>query len=119
MSSPQVELHGRNQAVARVVELLAAGEYARIAELAPSSRVTPHQLEEAVVAYGRQLMPLPAHAYELIDYVAVAGSEPAAWSVVIPLFTLEEGRSDLSLELELVSQGIGRYEVSVDNVHVL
>lgn len=51
--------------------------------------------------------------------LAIDGSEPQAYSVVAPLWTQEEGRSDLSLELTLVDRFSGAYDVEVDSLHVL
>ena len=46
-------------------------------------------------------------------------SDPAAFSVVVDLWTAEEGRSDLTLELELVDRFEGAYDVMIQNLHVL
>jgi len=53
--------------------------------------------------------------------------DPAAWSrpdrrefaVHVPLWTREEGPSDLSLELTLVDAQDGNFAVEVDNIEVL
>ena len=112
------ELAARNAVVARLVALLASGEFERVIEAAPNSKVGAAELRTAVAECGHTLVPLPEHASERIDYIAVLGSEPPAWSVVAPLFTIEEGLSDLSLELTLVASDGGAYEVQVDNLHV-
>jgi len=55
----------------------------------------------------------------LVDYVRIANATPAAWSVIVPLFSWEEGRSDLSLELTLRADGHGDFAVELDSLHVL
>lgn len=112
-------LAARNSVVERLVAKLASGDYEEVIRLAPGSRVSAEQLAAAVVDYGRRLQPLPSHALALIDYVAVRQSSSPAWSVVVPLFTLEEGRSDLSLELSMAEVEAGTYEVQIDDIHVL
>lgn len=109
----------RNVAVERFVQLLAAGDFDDLARLAPGSRISAEQMRLAVAQYGRRLVPLPPSASGLIDYVAVQGAEPDQWSVVVPLFTAEEGRSDLTLELTMRALPSGGYGVQVDDIHVL
>jgi len=119
MNHFEEDLAVRNRLVADLVSLLAAGKFEEVIRKAPGSRVSAEQLRNAVFEYGRTLVPLPAGSYELIDYIAVLGSSPLEWSVVAPLFTAEEGRSDLSLELSVFEQAAGGYRVEVDNLHVL
>ena len=119
MPSPTSDLPARNAVIGQLVALLATGDYENLVRLAPRSRVSAQQIEAAVKQYGRRLCPLPAPAYELIDYIAVRNTIPPEWSVVVPLFTEEEGRSDLSLELSMVEVNPYKYEVQVDDIHVL
>jgi hypothetical protein len=53
-----------------------------------------------------------------LDIVRIAGSVPPAWSVRANLWTKEEGRSDLTLELT-IRQVENSYEVELDDLHVL
>ena len=119
MRSFEDDLTARNRLVASLVALMSAGNFDDVLRRAPESRVTAEKLRKAVDEYGRTLVPLPAESYELIDYVAVLGSSPLQWSVVVPLFTREEGRSDLSLELSIFQHENGGYNVEVDDIHVL
>ena len=113
------DLTMRNRLVADLVSVLAAGEFEELLRKAPGSRVGSEELRKAVHEYGGTLVPLPIESYELIDYIAVMGSSPMEWSVVAPLFTKEEGRSDLSLELSVFEQATGGYRAEIDNLHVL
>ena len=113
------DLASRNAAVAHVVSLLATAQYESIYALAPTSRVSPAHMRAAVEKYGRTLVTLPLGAQALIDYVPIQNANPPAWSVVVPLFTAEEGRSDLSLELQITRLSDGGYKVEVDDIHVL
>jgi hypothetical protein len=119
MRSFEEDLAARNGLVADLVALLSAGNFEDALRRAPGSRVNAEQLRKVVYDYGRALVPLPLEGYELIDYVLVLGSNPLQWSVVVPLFTQEEGRSDLSLELSLSEQANGGHSVEIDDIHVL
>ena len=119
MRSFEEDLATRNRLVADLVALLSAGKFEEVLRRAPGSRVNAEQLRAAVCEYGRALVPLSTESYELIDYVAVLGSSPPQWSVVVPLFTQEEGRSDLSLELSVFEQANGSHSVEIDDdIHV-
>jgi hypothetical protein len=108
----------RNKLVAQLVQQLSVGDFEGALRSAPRSRVNAEQIRNAVQQYGRTLVPLPAESYELIDHVVVLGSSPLAWSVVVPLFTKEEGRSDLSLELSLVEQAADGHHIEIDDIRV-
>ena len=119
MQSPDVELEARYAVLARIVSLLAASAYEQVVAAAPKSCITAEQMRSAVEQYGRSLIPLPPHASTLIDYVAIQDVTSEAWSVVVPLFTREEGRSDLSLIARMTRVANNRYEVAVHDIHVL
>lgn len=112
------DLAARTQLVANISTLLATGQYYELERLSEGNRLSRSDMQIAVTSYGRRLLPLPHEVLEDIDYVACVGAQPARWSVVVPLFTAEEGRSDLSLELTLIGQGEYRYAVEIDNIHV-
>lgn len=109
----------RNKLVKQVVDLLARGQYAQLEQMSHGSRLSPAEMQEAVEQYGRTLLPFPEDAMAQIDYIAYDGTRLRGWSVVVPLFTQEEGLSDLSLELSLIEAGPGKYDVEIDDLHVL
>jgi len=119
MKTFESDLHARNALVAELVALLAAGDFEEALRRAPHSRVNAEQLRQAVCEYGRTLTPLPADSHVLIDYVAVHDSAPQGWSAVVPLFTQEEGRSDLSLELSMSGLASGGHHIEINDIHVL
>jgi hypothetical protein len=57
-------------------------------------------------------------AYRDLDVIAVRYSSHPTWSVRAPLWSREEGRSDLTLELTISRDG-GRWNVEIDDLHVL
>ena len=113
------DLGARNELVAQIVDALAKEQYERVVAMAPTSRVNAAELHIAVTEYGRKLVPIPEHEWSRIDYTAIAGSQPQSWFVVAPVFTVEEGLSDLSLELTLTAGENGKYGVEINGLHVL
>lgn len=67
--------------------------------------------------YPGAVISLPAEGWDLSDAVQVGG-QPGLWSVIIPLWTQTEGRSDLSLEAIPEDRPEGPV-VKIGNIHVL
>lgn len=102
-----------------VVELLVAGEYEQLENLTKSRRLSADELRSAVDDYGERLCLPPRHVFEEVDALELTGSIPAKWSVRIDLWSVREGRSDLSLEMTLAAADGDAMEVEIDNIHVL
>jgi hypothetical protein len=105
-------------AVRHLVELLVAGDYDQIAKLTNEQRLDAASIERVVREYGRKLIMPPNNAFDKLDIVQVKGSVPPRWSVRMNLWTLEEGQSDLSIEVTLIQHG-NDYIVELDDIHVL
>ena len=103
--------------VRRLIEDLAAGRYAEIAADGRAGRLTEAELRTAVEQYGRTLVPLPADG-ELLVEIYEQTSQSGVVTLDIPLWTREEGRSDLTLSVTAIKQG-ETYTVEVDDLHVL
>ncbi len=104
--------------VRRLIEDLAAGRYAEIAADGRAGRLTEAELRTAVEQYGRTLVPLPADGERLVD-IHEQTSQPAdTVTLDVPLWTREEGRSDLTLSVTAIKLG-DTYTVEVDDLHVL
>jgi hypothetical protein len=108
-----------SEPIRRIVALLAEQRYEDVEQLCPGSRVGAQQLKAAVAEYGRTIVPLPQEGISLIDSIPIQNAQPSVWSVVVPLFTREEGRSDLSLELTVTQLQEGSVDIQVDGLHVL
>jgi hypothetical protein len=111
------DLVARNKLVNQVVALLASHEYEQLEIITCGHRLSAEEMRAAILEYGRTLISLPDDALGLINYIEC--QDLSGWSVVVPLFTREEGRSDLSLELSLVGKGLDDYDVQIDDIHVL
>jgi len=68
--------------------------------------------------YGRTFVHFPSNGDRLIDAVKIVNSFPSAWAVSTPLWTIEEGRSDLTLELTMAVDGRD-VSVELDDLLVL
>lgn len=101
-----------------LAEKLACGEYEAVIAASSASRLTADELRDVVREYGRTFVAPPETAYQDLDVVAVRGATQPTWSVRAPLWTKEEGRSDLTLELTIVLNN-DRPSFELDDLHVL
>ena len=101
-----------------VIALLVAEKYAELDNLTAGTRLSANDMAGAIRQYGRVLVAPPEEAYEDLDVVQVKNASLPRWSVRMSLWTAEEGRSDLSLELTITESGNG-YLIEVDDIHVL
>ena len=105
--------------VRQVVSMLVQGDYETLERLTNGVRLTVAEMAEGVREYGGSLILPPDGAFENLDVVEVEGAKRREWSVNVDLWTAEEGRSDLTLELKLRKSGEEIYEVEIDGIHVL
>jgi hypothetical protein len=66
---------------------------------------------------GATIVPLPDEAWAAAD-AGLVDAHPGEWWVVLPLWTREEGMSDLSLEATITVTS-GEVMVVIDDIHVL
>jgi hypothetical protein len=104
--------------VQRLVRLLVAGKLDDVERLTKGNRLKAQEIKEAISTYGRHLVAPPADAFNSMELVKIRDSNPPRWSVVMPLWTREEGRSDLSIELTLI-ENQGTFQIELDDIHVL
>ena len=104
--------------VRQVLEMLANRDYGNIVQLTNGERLSADEIRQAVEAYGRKLIVPPKQAYEEMDAIEIRGTSPPSWSVRMPLWTKEDGRSDLTVELTITDLA-GQYEVELDDIHAL
>ena len=104
--------------VREVVELLVHGRYSDIEKLTKGVRLSVSEMATAIADYGRHLISPPDNAFGFMHVVEIRNVQPPRWSVVMPLWTQEEGRSDLSLELTII-RADNSFAVQLDDIHVL
>jgi len=108
---------GLIRAVEHLVQDLAQKKYREIVADGRGGRLSVDGLENAIDAYGRTVVPLPIEAWELVDVYPIVG-RPGMLSMDVPLWTREEGRSDLTLSLTAETSGED-VRVEIDDLHVL
>ena len=104
--------------MAVIVDLLVRGEYETVERVTRARRLTSRELADAVARYGRTLVTPRAGWWESVEITPVR-AQGRVFHAAVPLWTAEEGRSDLTLELELSEIAAGVYETSVEDIHVL
>lgn len=105
--------------VKHVVELLVAGEFDAAAQITGYARHSTENIAEAIRSYGRTLVSPPSYVWQELDVVRVVVAVEPTWSVVCNLWTLEEGRSDLSLVCTVAKpQGIDGATIGIDGIYV-
>ena len=100
----------------RLHELLAGRKYAEMELMSGGRRLNADQLAQAVRDYGCSVTGPPKDLQ--IDVLRVE-ARPDTWSVYLPIFTAEEGKSDLTLEVTMTNTGEPLCSVEIDNLHVL
>jgi hypothetical protein len=111
------DLRARALCVEQVVSLLVTGKYEELEWLSRGVRLNAASIRRVILEYGRTLIEPPENGPGP-DWVRVRASSPPEWSVDVPLFTVEEGRSDLTLSLTVRQNGSGHYRVEIDDLHV-
>ena len=104
--------------VRTVIDLLVRGDYETVERITGGQRMSRLEIDEAVSEYGRTLVPPGEDWWQLVE-VSPVTAEPGKFHIAAPLWTDEEGRSDLSVELWLTEFAPGLYRASLLNIHVL
>jgi hypothetical protein len=95
---------------------LASGRFSQLEAGGRLGRLTAVELRAEIERYGRTLAPLPEGSFD-VDVYPVDGARSASW-LDLPLWTEEEGRSDLTLSLVATKDG-ETYRVEMCDIHVL
>ena len=104
--------------VNQIITLLIASDFQKVVELTNGTRMTSEEIQRALHEYGRTLIAPPSKGFDLMDAVEVEGMSIPQYSIRMPLWTQEEGMSDLTLELT-VKISNEKTEVELDDIHVL
>src|SRR3954462_13720636 len=98
---------GIHLVVGIVVGLLVDGEYQALETLTQRERLTAEEIRTAVEEYPGTLVHPPSETWGISDIIEIDNAEPPEAVVVVQLWTVEEGESDLSMELEMVEEQRG------------
>ena len=101
-----------------IVSKLAVGDFEGVEFLTRKERMTAEEMKQAIEEYGRTLVDLPQEGLRALEFTRIRSATPSKWSVAVPLWTEEEGRSDLTLELTLTEEQTWT-KIELDDIHVL
>ncbi|MBO2463632.1 DUF7668 domain-containing protein [Actinomadura violacea] len=106
-------------AVRVVVGLLVRGEYEELETLTEARRFTAAQIAAAIERHGRDLISPPDSAFREVEAVDVPREAPdeRAFRVAFPLWTAQDGLSDLTLGLTVAEVMEGVWTVELEGVH--
>jgi hypothetical protein len=105
--------------VRTIVDLLVRGEYMGVERITQGFRRSAAEIAEAIGEYGRTLVAPDPQAWWPLVVITPVTSEPGKVHVAAPLWTEEEGRSDLTVELWLTEFMPGLFRPGLLNIHVL
>jgi hypothetical protein len=102
----------------QIVKMLVDQDYSEIANLTNCHRLNAEQIAEAISEYGCSLIMPPESTFSNLDVIKIESENSSQWSVNVNLWTIEEGESDLTLELTLIENGKEILKTEVDNIQV-
>lgn len=105
-------------AIRTIVGLLVRGQYDVVERLTRGRRLSADELRTAVEDYGRTLVQPGEDWWPEVDIVPIDPGDRPAFHADVPLWTKEEGRSDLTLALRLSETSQHVYESEVLDLHV-
>ena len=105
--------------VKQVVQWLVEKDYKSLVAHTRGARIDEGQIELAIRRYGRTLVMPPESAWASTDIVEISGVDPHSWSVQFDLWTREEGRSDLTVELTLTENNQDLLDARLEDLRVL
>jgi len=103
--------------VRALVSDIVAERYAQIVADGRAGSVPEEAFRRVIGDYPCRPVRLPDEAIAMIGIVPASG-DPDVWSLDVPFWTLEEGRSDLMLQLT-ATKGPNGYKIEIDDVGVL
>ena len=104
--------------VREVMMLLAQRRYDELARFIQGPPLTAADIARTIQDYGKTVVPCPEPIDAVLDIVEVKETAHPTWSVIVPVYTREEGRSDLSVELTIVELNEGMVGVTLNAVRV-
>jgi hypothetical protein len=101
------------------VDLLVREDFDTLIRMDQGGRVSAAALERTIADYGRTLVSPPHEWWSTVTITPVHRDGTPTLHAAVPLWTTEEGRSDLTLELEMTEIAPETYETALLDLHVL
>lgn len=103
--------------VRELVVKLARGEFNEVVAECSASRLSADDLREVIADYGKRFIAPPVDGYHGFDALLLSKPSSQTWSVRAPLWSQEEGRSDLELRLT-IKQFDNQWNIELDDLLV-
>lgn len=107
-----------NDMIKVIMKLFADGRYDIVEQISNSIRLSQNDIRDAIKLYGCKIVNPPDEAYQYLDSIKIDNANTDAWSVDMPFWTQEEGRSDLTLSMTIIKNGI-ELVIEIDDIHVI
>jgi hypothetical protein len=104
--------------LSQVVAMLVTKQFSAIEFITRGRRLNSTAIETAISEYGRTLITPPDGSFERADVVRVENSPLEKYSVRFRLWSLEEGESDLSIELTITQLPGQETQIELDDILV-
>ena len=105
---------------AQVIHFIAVADYAGLIRFSSSSRLNTDDIQKVISDYGRTPTDPESISFQSLDIIEQTDSTPPRWSINCPIFTQEEGPSDLTLQMTFIDGSASdHYSVELDDLHVL
>lgn len=100
-----------------LVHQLVVMNYSGLEKDGRSGRLSAAELQQVIIDYGRELIDIKSEAFNLADVYKI-NNKVNQWAIDLPLWTKEEGRSDLTLSVNLRVADEKIY-ITIQDLHVL
>ncbi len=102
-----------------IMSLFVRKDYVALERLSRGVRLKASEIEEGITEYGRTLVFPPPEAFPNIDSIPIRASVPQAYSIRFNFYTIEEGESDLQLQVTFIDNPtMEQMRVEIDGILV-
>ena len=106
--------------VLSVVLMLVEGEYKTLEAMTGGVMLSADHMANAIDQYGHALvMPASTDLLASAVYIEIAPPDPRRLAVDVPLWTADEGRSDLTAQMTLTEVSPGLWDIELNDIRVL
>jgi hypothetical protein len=106
------------EVVRTIVALVVAGDWPALDRTISGSTLSGADVRLAVAQYGRALVVPPSESFDALDAVEVENMGRRTVQIRVPLWTREEGRSDLEMNITATEVGPGLWSAGIDDLLV-
>ena len=102
-----------------VMKLLVAGDDKTLERISGGQRLSEEEIAGAINELDDSPVMPPEVAFDSFFSIADAADGKKQWYANVDLWTAEEGRTDMTLELTINENGKQIYDIEIDNIHMM